>query len=107
MSNASIRQTCLTAILAGKTNQELTVILKAQFPTSQAAQKPVAHIGWYRSWAKKHLQPDGTLVAGKRLAPVPRVTMPEPESVMEPDTQTELERKQQELLRQAEARFGL
>jgi hypothetical protein len=48
----SIRSTIIGMIQAGKNNAEITEVLKAQFPTSKAAEKSSVHISFYRSRLK-------------------------------------------------------
>lgn len=49
----SIRQTIRQGILSGMTTADLTVVLKANFPNTQAAAKPAKHIAHYRCLLKK------------------------------------------------------
>lgn len=49
----SIRQTIRQGILAGTSVADLTAVLKANFPSSQAAAKPAKHIAHYRCLMKK------------------------------------------------------
>lgn len=49
----SIRQTLRQGILAGRSTQELTAVLQANFPNSMAAAKPAKHIAHYRSLLKR------------------------------------------------------
>lgn len=49
----SIRQTIRQGILAGVSTPDLTAVLKANFPGSQAAAKPAKHIAHYRCLLKK------------------------------------------------------
>ena len=48
----SIRSTIIGMIQAGKNNAEITEVLKAQFPSSKAAEKSSIHISFYRSRLK-------------------------------------------------------
>lgn len=49
----SIRQRVCTALISGQDTKQITEMLKADFPNSQAAAKPGKHIGWYRSTLRK------------------------------------------------------
>lgn len=49
----SIRQTIRQGILGNMSTKDLTVILQANFPGSQAAAKPAKHIAHYRCLLKK------------------------------------------------------
>lgn len=49
----SIRQTIRRGILDGMSTKDLTVVLQANFPGTQAAAKPAKHIAHYRCLLKK------------------------------------------------------
>lgn len=55
----SIRQLCMTAILAGVSTKDIAASIQLHFPLSMAASKSTKHIAWYRSRMKK----DGLLTA--------------------------------------------
>lgn len=49
----SIRGTITQLLKEGKSTTEISDVIKAQFPNSQAAQLPTKHIAFYRSRLKK------------------------------------------------------
>lgn len=49
----SIRQTVITALMAGADTKSIAEQLKAKFPESAAAAKSVKHIAWYRATLRK------------------------------------------------------
>ncbi len=49
----SIRQTVMSMITAGNSTEEISEVLKAQFPGTKAAEKAGKHIAHYRSLMKK------------------------------------------------------
>ncbi len=49
----SIRQTILTALLAGQDTKTISATLTERFPASMAAAKSVKHIAYYRSELRK------------------------------------------------------
>lgn len=50
---ASIRQICMTGILAGKSTKEIAAEIQAAHPASAAAAKSAKHIAWYKATMKK------------------------------------------------------
>lgn len=73
----SIRQTITTMVAAGRSNAEITDILKEQFPGTKAAEKASRHISFYRSHLNKarKAQGEAPLKAGRapEAAPTPAV----------------------------------
>ena len=49
----TIKYLIVTAIKAGLTTKEITVLVQERFPLSAAAAKPVKHIAWYRTKVKQ------------------------------------------------------
>lgn len=49
----SIRQICMTGILAGKSTKEIAAEIQLHHPNSAAAAKSAKHIAWYKATMKK------------------------------------------------------